>query len=290
MSSPPLPTFPQPQTVSLPLAGNALSTYGDMAMEPILRPINAWWMRVGPTPHSRRLLVQWEERHASVDTNGVVGGTPVAMELIQITARSAVSMSEALPSESFGQGQNLGKFQVLIDHRVGKVRFGPVGNLGMLHPDVSSRGLGSYALSYLARWLQCHCPRYRFERPSLSPVDAEDPDNRTRRNQLYTRIGLLDHACHMAQDLRPDLIRLTRATPERKEVVGFLRYIRALSRDHKVLRNTKTWRKEESERRCRAEVTLAKMRLACVLAIITVIAGGYALHAAGILSMHWRWL
>lgn len=274
--------------VLLPFPGHALSVDGDIAMEPALTLTNAWWALIGPSPRSSRLLVRWEERYAAVDALGVVAGTPPALELLQLTVRAAVEVSGHAVEEPHQGWPAMGTFQVLVDHRIRKVRFGPVGNLGMVYPWLASRGIGSYALSYLVRWLQARFPQYQFERPSLSSVDSSDPDNRARRDRLYHQIGLLGHGFALVQDLRPDLRRLEDAAPDRMRVKGYANYVHALSREHrKCKRLTVSWHEEMDHRRS-TERKLTSLRRMVALTVFVVATLLFVLISNGLLVVQWR--
>lgn len=80
-------------------------------------------------------------------------------------------------------------FQLTIDKGERTARFGPKGWI-MVQPDeCKGRGIGSYAFGKVVKWGKEKYPDYSPLSLELAYRDAEDPENRDRRNRFYERFG-----------------------------------------------------------------------------------------------------
>lgn len=80
-------------------------------------------------------------------------------------------------------------FQLTIDKGERTARFGPKGWI-MVQPDeCKGRGIGSYAFGKVVGWGKENYPDYSPLSLELAYKDAEDPENRDRRNRFYERFG-----------------------------------------------------------------------------------------------------
>ena len=80
-------------------------------------------------------------------------------------------------------------FQLTIDKGERTAMFGPKGWI-MVQPDeCKGRGIGSYAFGKVVEWGKEKYPDYSPLSLELAYRDAEDPENRNRRNRFYERFG-----------------------------------------------------------------------------------------------------
>jgi len=76
--------------------------------------------------------------------------------------------------------------QATVCKKTKKVHFGPKESI-MVSPQ--GLGIGTYLISRVIEWLKENYPSYNVCPISLSPVDAESPENRARRNAFYKNRG-----------------------------------------------------------------------------------------------------
>jgi GNAT superfamily N-acetyltransferase len=80
-------------------------------------------------------------------------------------------------------------FQLVVDKTNKVVRFGPIGNLGLMYPQHQGLGIGTYCMSRLIAWSQSRFNGYGVESGGLSSVDANTEALKLKRNTFYSNLG-----------------------------------------------------------------------------------------------------
>jgi hypothetical protein len=81
-------------------------------------------------------------------------------------------------------------FTCVVSKKGFAVKFGPVGNLGMLDSEYRNRGLGRFCMAYLVRKIKLKgFGSYGVVSPSLSIADAQERYDKLVRNYFYKNSG-----------------------------------------------------------------------------------------------------
>ena len=82
------------------------------------------------------------------------------------------------------------KIEVLVELATNTAWLGPKGWIIMSGDELKNCGVGSYLLGNALSWLKSNYPESAIATGWLSPNDANEEDNRHRRDRFYRRQGL----------------------------------------------------------------------------------------------------
>lgn len=94
-------------------------------------------------------------------------------------------------------------FQVVVDKTKKMVRFGPIGNLGLMYPQHQGLGIGTYCMTRLIAWTQTHFHDYGVFSGELASNDANTEHKKLKRNAFYTGLGF--ELQNMSEDMSSGL-------------------------------------------------------------------------------------
>lgn len=289
----------------LPLPDYFLSIPGEQYCAPHLGPASTHWVHVLPMrprtgtkdipvediPENHAPLVLGvEERSAACNETGSCSrhGSLVEMFEVRITTCATIPLdadSRMCTAKLITDLAPLAEFSVLVDHRSRSVRFGPIGNLGMVHSLLRGRGIGTYGLARLIAWTKAHVPSDYSVHPLETADYSEDGKtalNRRRKYRCYEAAGLWPTAS-MVSSLKivghPEVEEL-KAKDVGLQIVDGCRdrlasRVHAVDADHfKRERDAYSWETGALSRSRRS------WRIATVLALLLVaLAGGWIILA-----------